>query len=469
MNRISFLASLCKGSRIVCDIGCDHGYVLIEAIKQFGVERGIACDIACGPLQAAGEHIALCGLKDSIFLVLSDGFQNVTQDFDTAVLAGMGGMLISDILVAGKEKIKGKRLVLQANHDRAQVRKILVNLGFEIVEEYAFYDHGKYYEIMVAEPGRAKYLPIDYTYGPLLRREKNTAFRQYYRKRYEDVSQVVSRIKDEKQRLAKLTELKEIEYILGGISMEKEYIENTKNYYEAYFIDEQARPTILISPGGGYAYTSPRESVPVARVFNKFGYHAVVVHYRETAEEAYPMPAKYLACVFRRLQKDTRVKKIIGLGFSAGGHNLLEVCLHPAEYNIAPLDLLMLGYPVVTADERYWHRGSFVNLLKDNFDNSRLRSRLSLETQVTATAPDLFLWGTYTDESVDVMNSLLLIEAYKRNRCNAEYHMFPMGGHGLSVCTAESAEGNPEKISPYIGSWTELAGKWITEKLKKIK
>lgn len=452
---------------MVCDIGCDHGYVLIEAIQDFGVERGIACDIARGPLQAASEHIASRGLKNSVSLVLSDGFRDVTEDFDTAVVAGMGGMLISEILINGREKIKGKRLVLQANHDRARVRRTLSALGFRITEEYAFLDHGKYYEVMVAEPGTAQYLPLDYTYGPLLRQEKNTAFQTHYRKVYKSISAAVERIRNENQRREKLAELKDIEYILGDVDMNKKYIEDTKNYYDAYFLDEQARPTIVVSPGGGYAYTSARESAPVARLFNGYGYHVVVVHYRETAEEAYPMPAKYMAYVLRLLQRDARVKKIIGLGFSAGGHNLLEVSLHTDEYGIRPLDLLMLGYPVITTDERYWHQASFVNLLKQNFENIELRSRLSLETQVTKDAPDLFLWGTYTDESVNVMNSLLLIEAYRKSNCNVEYHMFPMGGHGLSVCTAESADGNPEKINPYIGRWTEFAEIWLKEKLKE--
>lgn len=53
MNRINLLASLCKGSNIVCDIGCDHAYVLIEAIKSYNVKKGIASDIGVGPLEMA--------------------------------------------------------------------------------------------------------------------------------------------------------------------------------------------------------------------------------------------------------------------------------------------------------------------------------------------------------------------------------------------------------------------------------
>jgi dipeptidyl aminopeptidase/acylaminoacyl peptidase len=64
------------------------------------------------------------------------------------------------------------------------------------------------------------------------------------------------------------------------------------------------------------------------------------------------------------------------------------------------------------------------------------------------------------------MNSILLLEAYKKNGCNCEYHCYPLGGHGLSVADEAAAEGNPAKINPYIQNWVNLADKWIKEKLK---
>lgn len=247
----------------------------------------------------------------------------------------------------------------------------------------------------------------------------------------------------------------------------KYYILDTKNYYTEYFIDDTKRPLIVVSPGGGYLYTSPRESKPVANVFNKLGYHVVVINYREDITEKYPKTANYLAYVIKKYRSDLRVDKIIGLGFSAGGHNILEVALHHEKYGEGTRpDLLILGYPVVTADERYWHMGSFKNLLLEDFNDINLREYLSLETQVKSDAPDLFLWGTITDESVHVMNSILLLEAYKKNNCNIEYHCFPMGGHGLSVCNLESAENNIDKVNPYVEKWIKLVDSWLEEKLK---
>ncbi len=248
--------------------------------------------------------------------------------------------------------------------------------------------------------------------------------------------------------------------------MEKIYINGTKNYYREYFIDDKARPTIVISAGGGYKYTSPRESEPVQIPYNKNGYHVVIVNYREDTTLVYPEPSNHLAYVLKLLRNDSRVSRLIGIGFSAGGHNILEVALHEEIYGVK-LDLLMLAYPVVTSDERYSHKGSFLELLKDKYGDEALMKRVSLENEVTKNAPDLFLWTTFTDESVNVMNSILLMEAYKKASCNLECHIFPMGGHGLSVANELSAEGNPDKINPYIADWLNMSLKWLDYKLNK--
>ncbi len=247
--------------------------------------------------------------------------------------------------------------------------------------------------------------------------------------------------------------------------MEKKFILNTTNYYRELYIDDKKRPVVVISPGGGYKYTSERESLPVARFYNDHGFHAVVVNYRETVEDLYPLTTKYLAEVMKIVKADKRCECIIGLGFSAGGHCILDLSLHD-EYGIKP-DLLMLGYPVVTSDERYSHADSFKNLLHEGYNNKELMTYVSLETQVKEGAPDLFLFGTFTDESVNVMNSLLLLEAYKKANCNAEYHSFPMGGHGLSLGNEETAVGDPKKVCKYYQAWADYSVKWINYKLNK--
>lgn len=235
----------------------------------------------------------------------------------------------------------------------------------------------------------------------------------------------------------------------------KEYILNTKNYYTTYFIDDNTRPTVFIAAGGGYEYTSVRESEPVANAINKMGYHAIIINYRETKEESYPKPGIYLSYVFNLFKNDKRINKIIGMGFSAGGHLMLEVTIHNAFYKIKRPDLLVLSYPVVTSDPKYAHMGSFKHLLLGDDYNDKMLDYLSLEKHIDKDMPDLFLWNTFTDESVNTMNSLLLAIAYKENNLNLEYHTYPLGGHGLSLANEETCADKPEKINPYVARWID--------------
>ena len=463
MNRIETLASLTKGSKIICDVGCDHGYVVIEALKNYGIEKAIAADINESPLNQAKLNAK--GLYDKIEFILSDGFKNINSFFDTAIIAGMGGILIKDIILSSINKLKDKKLILQANSDRPFLRNFLNENNFKIVNEIALFDQNKYYEIIVCEKGNEFLDEFDIEFGPILRRNKTDIYIKHYENELNNLEKIIKNISDKDKLEEKLKYYRMLIRLLCKGTVLTYNILNTKNYYRTYFLDDLPRPTILVSPGGGYHHCSPREAGNIAKYYNEFGYHVVVVNYKMT-DEPYPMPATYLAYVNNLLRKDKRVSHVIGLGFSAGGHNILEMNVHSEDYNTTKCDLLMLGYPVITNDERYSHKGSFEYLLKDKINDLKLYNKMSLEKEIKPNSiPPLFLWGTFTDESVDVMNSILLLEACKKANINTEYHLFPMGGHCLGTSDRYSAEGNDGKNISYINKWLYLSNEWIKNKL----
>ena len=94
MDRIDLLASLAKDSNVLVDVGCDHGYSLIKAIKYYNVNNAIAIDINEGPLNNCKKNALKYGLNDKIKFILSDGFLELNEEFDTAIISGMGGILI---------------------------------------------------------------------------------------------------------------------------------------------------------------------------------------------------------------------------------------------------------------------------------------------------------------------------------------------------------------------------------------
>ena len=57
-------------------------------------------------------------------------------------------------------------------------------------------------------------------------------------------------------------------------------------------------------------------------------------------------------------------------------------------------------------------------------------------------------------------------EFYSKNKDDildipAELHIYPVGGHGLGLATAETACPNGYGIQPECESWIQLAGDWM--------
>ncbi len=151
--RLEKIIDTIRPCRVLADIGCDHGYVAIAAIKRGKAERVIAADVAKGPLLAAGRNAEAEGVSDQVELLLSDGFKDIPEEpgLEAAVIAGMGGLLMVRILkAAGSKRLRGfKQLVLSPQSDLDAVRRFLTGeLKFTIHEEHMVLDEGKYYYIM---------------------------------------------------------------------------------------------------------------------------------------------------------------------------------------------------------------------------------------------------------------------------------------------------------------------------------
>lgn len=213
--------------------------------------------------------------------------------------------------------------------------------------------------------------------------------------------------------------------------------------------------------------------------------------------------------------------RVVVCGFSAGAHLCASLCVHYSDltdpdpgYNAvaARPDAAVLGYPVITSG-RYAHKDSFTALLGSDADEKDL-SYMSLEKHVTDDMPPCFLWHTATDDSVPVENSYLFALACRKAGVPFAHHVFSEGIHGMSVATKEWLDGcygepytleqidmliraveegrtpyprekaeeirkafsmkreggkkwDPdirtwlEGILPEIGSWTDLAKKWL--------
>lgn len=151
-ERLNLIASLVpKGAR-VCDIGTDHGYLAIELVSSGKAKSVIAADIGEKPLKNAAKNITAAKVQ-GISLRLCDGFSGISADeFDLAVIAGMGGEVISGILERGIRHIdfSDKTLLLCPTTSPEILRKFLYQTGFSLIEEHPVFENRKLYSVIKA-------------------------------------------------------------------------------------------------------------------------------------------------------------------------------------------------------------------------------------------------------------------------------------------------------------------------------
>lgn len=263
-------------------------------------------------------------------------------------------------------------------------------------------------------------------------------------------------------------------------------MEAVGNLY-TYFLDSsiemrpnEKRPVILMCPGGGYEMTSDREAEPMAMQFLAMGYHVAILRYSVC-------PVRYPAALLQVAESVLYLKehadeyhidpeKIVVQGCSAGGHlaanygiawnspfltKLMGMENDPERLCVAGL---LLCYPVITSGEKA-HEESFRNLLGEQYEEKK--EELSLENQVTPDTPPTFLWHTAMDETVPVENSLYFFQACLQQGVSAELHIYPVGGHGLSLANEETCRANGIGVQKECQSWIGLAQTWLEEILIK--
>ncbi len=241
-----------------------------------------------------------------------------------------------------------------------------------------------------------------------------------------------------------------------------------------YLVTDEAKGAVVICPGGGYEFRSAREAEPVARAYNRAGYHAFVANY-QLGEEMEPLGDGPLVDLSQAVAWVNSHKGKLGIegkdvyvcGFSAGAHLAASLGVlwkdasrFPAGTDLAlhRPDAMILCYPVISAGE-WGHRGSFVRLAGEQQEDQQ---RYSLEKLVTRDAVPAFLWHTAADDGVPVQNTLLMADALARFGVPVEVHVFPYGVHGLSLATEEVDELVKGRLADaHVAQWMELCVRWM--------
>ncbi|MDK3221262.1 SAM-dependent methyltransferase [Clostridium perfringens] len=188
----------------VADIGTDHGYIPIYLVKEGICEKAIASDINKGPIEKAKVNVAFEGVSNKVKCLLGSGLNPLkVGEVNGVILAGMGGNLTRDILLADMEKVKKYDfIILQPAQNPEVLREFLYKNDYEIIDEDLIKDEGRFYELF-----KVKYNEnseklvfedeLEYEVSPLLREKGHPLFKEFIEEKINRCETILSFIKED--------------------------------------------------------------------------------------------------------------------------------------------------------------------------------------------------------------------------------------------------------------------------------
>jgi len=234
----------------------------------------------------------------------------------------------------------------------------------------------------------------------------------------------------------------------------------------AYVPDEiKSDGAVVIFPGGGYCFRSAHEGEGYAEFFNKYGIIAFVCDYR-VSPHRFPLPLLDARRAVRYVRYNAEKygldkNKIYVMGSSAGGHLAAITSTYTDKLEFEGVDEIdnenarpdgqILCYPVIKLlGKGIAHLGSGEALLGEK--HAEMGEELSPDLIAVENTPKAFIWHTFEDDAVNVINSLDYAKRLRKMKVETEMHIYPRGGHGMGL--AEHDE--------HVKDWSDRLIAWLT-------
>lgn len=199
-GRLKLIAKKVPLCETVCDIGTDHAYVPIYLILNKICKKAIATDVKQGPVYIANKNIKKYKLEDVIETRIGNGLDCIKEhEADTIIVAGMGGILIREILYNGFEKAKTAcSLILQPMNAIEVVREWLMKNGYNIYDEELVNEGEKIYNVISATwTGQIKDTDKVYHYiGEKLIENNDPLLTKYIDKKLKQMKRIINGLKN---------------------------------------------------------------------------------------------------------------------------------------------------------------------------------------------------------------------------------------------------------------------------------
>lgn len=194
--RLKAIAEGIPVSRCAADIGTDHGYIPVFLIQQGVILRAVASDISKGSLRKAEDLVRQHRLEAVIETRLGGGLTVLSPgEADIILIAGMGGLLIRDILAERPDVARSSRLVLQPMVAQDVLRKWLSENEYRIEKEDLVQESHRFYEIITVasgwEPIRC---PVYYEVGKHLIEQQHSLLEAFVLSKIQELERILMQL-----------------------------------------------------------------------------------------------------------------------------------------------------------------------------------------------------------------------------------------------------------------------------------
>lgn len=201
-KRLNLIVDYIENCDTLVDVGTDHGYIPIYAVKNGICKNAIASDINRDPLDKAKLNSIFESVDENIDTRLGSGLEAIKSgEAQIAIIAGMGGNLIRDILEADKDKVKSlDYLILQPAQNPEVLREYLYTNGYEVIAEDLCIDEEKYYELFKVRAKDGEETELDsiyYEISPKLLRDKHPLMGEYIKAKKQKYEKILNLIEDD--------------------------------------------------------------------------------------------------------------------------------------------------------------------------------------------------------------------------------------------------------------------------------
>ncbi len=206
-KRLSFIANRINKDERVLDVGTDHALLPIFLVKDGITNNVVASDVNQDPLNIAIDNIKSEGLEDIISTKLMNGIEDIKDnEFDTIVIAGMGGLTISSIIKA--REFNG-RYIIHSTTNHEELRVALKDIGYKIIDEWVVFERKIHNIIVEAVPGEMSLTDKEIFMGPKLIEKEDDEVINYYKHIFDVFERNSMLSKDEQLKLNERNWIKE--------------------------------------------------------------------------------------------------------------------------------------------------------------------------------------------------------------------------------------------------------------------